>query len=206
MTTPLDAHFWNEEEEILWAAIVGLLMESYLDGVSGGVELLPLSVAPLVNFDLINQAAIEFAKQYRFDLISGITDTTRKQVQELTSTWVQSGEPLSVLESQLSPIFGEFRSRMIAQTEITRIFAKANMAAWKSTGFVSGKKWMTSRDDRVCVICEPLDGKVVALENSFFSRIGGGFPSPPAHVNCRCWLQPVVDIEAAIRQVGAILA
>ena len=205
MPNPLEDEFWKDEEEILWGVVVSLLVGSYSDGVIGGIDILPDNIAPLVQPDFINDAAIEYAKQFRFDQVAGITDTSRKQVQRVLSDWIESGESLPALEAKLSPIFGDFRAKMIAQTETTRIFAEANEAAWKSTGFVSHKQWMTSRDDSVCVICGPLDGKIAATGNAFYSEIGGGFTSPPAHVNCRCFLTPVVDVDAAIEQIGASL-
>jgi len=41
--------------------------------------------------------------------------------------------------------------------------------------------WHTEADGRVCPICKPLHGKGEAV----YRRVA---PGPPAHPNCRCWL------------------
>ena len=120
-----------------------------------------------------------------------------KQVQEAMASWIQSGDPLSALENTLGPIFGTVRAQMIAATEITRIFAEANSKAWSSTGFVNKVQWQTARDERVCPICGPKAGQLY--------DVGDSGNRPPAHIRCRCWLQPVVDVEAVGAQVERIL-
>ncbi|MBE3132841.1 MAG: hypothetical protein IMZ55_05165 [Acidobacteria bacterium] len=45
--------------------------------------------------------------------------------------------------------------------------------------------WVTARDEAVCPVCSPLHG----VEEAFWPpELGDG---PPAHVNCRCWLDNV---------------
>ena len=193
----LDIRFWQNEADLLWLALSGVVIESLLDGMYGGVEALPTDLQPLVDFDTLNTDALQFAKEYRYDKIKGITDTTMKQVQEAMTDWINSGDPLSSLEDILTPIFGEVRAQMIAATEITRIFAEGNASAWESTGFVSQQKWMTNRDDRVCPICGPRDGQLYNLKDPEFT--------PPAHVRCRCWMNPVVDVEAVLAETERIL-
>ena len=201
----LDEKFWTNEDALMWEALLPAFMDTLMDGLLDGAEILPPSLQALMNFDVVNQAALEYARAYRYEWIKGINNTTRKQVQQAVSNWIGSGDPLKNLEKQIAPIFGKVRAEMIASTEVTRVFADANQAAWKSTGFVGGKVWMTSKDDRVCPICSPMQGKEVALNNYFPSDMGGGYKSPPAHVRCRCWLQPVVSVDAVLRQTQSIL-
>lgn len=44
-------------------------------------------------------------------------------------------------------------------------------------------KWVTAADERVCELCGPLDGEGREL----FGFVAGN--GPPAHPNCRCWLE-----------------
>ena len=85
-------------------------------------------------------------------------------------------------------MFGEIRAEMIAITEATRAFSEGNIQEWLASGVVDGIKWMTAEDELVCPICEPLDGK----EGSLTDGIEG--LKPPAHVRCRCWLEPVMKV------------
>jgi SPP1 gp7 family putative phage head morphogenesis protein len=197
MPSIYDQSFWNEEEDALWEDLAEVIIGALLAGVESGAMLLPGNAQALVDFDLVNTQVIDYAKKYRYDLIKGITDTTRTQVQRLMSDWAGSGSPLSVLEAQLEPLFGETRASMIAATETTRIYAEGNSEAWESTGVVTSWQWMTAQDDVVCEICGGLDGEIFGIEDHD--------ARPPAHVNCRCWEQPILDEEAFGRELDRIL-
>lgn len=185
MPSIYDDQFWREEESALWEDLAGVVIGALLAGVEGGASLLPANARVLVDFDFVNTSVIEYARTYRYELIKGITDTTRKQVQTLVSDWAGSGAPLSVLETQLTPLFGETRAASIAATEVTRVYAEGNTEAWESTGMVNSWQWMTAQDDLVCPICGGLDGETFG--------IGDIDARPPAHTNCRCWEQPILD-------------
>jgi SPP1 gp7 family putative phage head morphogenesis protein len=93
---------------------------------------------------------------------------------------------------------------MLATTETTRIYAEGNLAAWRASGVVTHKRWMTGRDELVCPYCAPLDGMVVEVDsNGFTTEPGGlGVTAPPLHPNCRCWLTPIIDPEL-MREIAA---
>lgn len=193
MPTPLDAQWWDEEEAALYEALLPLVLAALWAGMEGGTEALPANMQNLVNVNHLNQAAIDFAKEYRYTFIRDITETTRTQVQDVMANWIASGQSMDVLEAQLATIFGESRAARIAATETTRAFSQGNMDAWESTGFISSGEWMTAQDERVCPICASHEGEHVG--------IGDIDAAPPnsSHPGCRCWLQPVVD-EALFEQ------
>ena len=56
----------------------------------------------------------------------------------------------------------------------------ATIRAYKDAG-VDYVKWHTEDDDRVCEHCEPMDGKLYAIDE---------VPERP-HWRCRCWITPV---------------
>ncbi len=197
MANLLSSEFWNGEEALLWEALAGVYISALLAGMDGAVEQLPLELQALVNYDDLNTEALRFIRQYRFNLIRGINETTRRQVQEALTNWIQSGDPLSVLEDALAPIFGSVRANMIAVTEITRAFAEGNALAWKATGFVSEVRFNTARDDKVCPFCSPLDGKTFPVDDYGHK--------PPIHVRCRCWNSPVVNVDDVLAQAERIL-
>jgi SPP1 gp7 family putative phage head morphogenesis protein len=141
---------------------------------------------------------MQFARDYKYNLIKGINETTRKQTQKAVTDWIQSGSPLDALETALEPIYGQVRSQMIAQTETTRVFQEGNTDAWQSTGLVEQMRYNTVVDDAVCPICSPLDGQVFDLDDAEHS--------PPLHVNCRCFTTPVVSEEALANKLDEILS
>jgi len=179
---PLSPAFWDDMDGLLWDAIASLAIDALAAGGEGGAALLPGGVEALIDWDGFNQNAIDFLRGYRFELIRGITDTTRDQTQQVISDWLTSGEPLDVLETRLTPLFGETRAASIAETEVTRIFQQGNEMAWKSTGLVRTAVFHTAQDDVVCPICEPLEGHEFVIGDPDFE--------PPLHPRCRCWSGP----------------
>lgn len=198
MPNILDPTFWEQEADALYEDLLPLFLLALEIGMNGGTDSLPPAFQPLVNVNAFNQAAIDYAKQYRYSLIKGITDTTREQTQNAVAGWLQSGQSLDVLEQQIAGIFSEGRAHSIAITETTRVVAEGNAMVWKSTGFVNRVRFNTVVDDRVCPLCEPLDGEEFDVDDYGHK--------PPIHTGCRCFNTPVVDEEAVAQQVDEILA
>ena len=133
------------------------------------------------DWTLANQQAADWASQGAGRLIREIDQTTQLRVQTAVSEWTQSGEPLSALRKELTPLFGKERAELIASTETTAAYAEGNRIAYQASGLVGKVEWRTAMDERVCPICGPLDGKRETLDGDFD---GVGFP--PAHPRCRC--------------------
>lgn len=93
------------------------------------------------------------------------------------------------------------RSRTILETEMQtaiqtgeRQFYEEAAAEGQIDPDLMEKRWFTVLDGRVCAICEPLHGKVVGFNDSFSSGRFSGL-HPPAHPNCRCFLEYKPDGE-----------
>ena len=73
------------------------------------------------------------------------------------------------------------RARTLARTEIIRAHHTATINSYASAGLEGVRvkaEWSTAGDDRVCPICESMEGKVFKLD------VAMGMI--PAHPNCRC--------------------
>jgi SPP1 gp7 family putative phage head morphogenesis protein len=160
----------------------------------------------------INQAALDWTvNDYIPSLIrltgsESVIRTTREGVAELVALWergeLPGGRGLPDLMQALELYFTPQRARRIAVTEATRVYAEANRTAWlnsyadeemtQAKGIVA-MRWNTARDERVCPICEPLNGKVVLVNGGF--PVEGGIP--PAHPGCRCGLSPLRSYNPA---------
>lgn len=189
-----DDAFWAAERQRINDELARELIEIILRGISNGLEGLPVPVQLSIDWSLVSQNAAAYIDRLTLEYIGGITDTTRAETLAEIEGWLLEGDSLPVLTDRLTPIFGEARAGRIAATETTRLFAEGNQVAWQASQIVSGKRWMTARDDLVCPICGPLAGTVAPLQGQF----RGGYDHPPAHVNCRCGVQPVVS-EALLR-------
>lgn len=148
------------------------------------------------DFDLVNEAVLDWLSDYSFELIGGISDTTRDVLENEISRWIEEGESLPVLANRLSQfVFSEARARMVAETEVTRAYAEANREIWRRSGIIQEMTWRTSQDELVCQICSPLNGQVINVNSDlgFISEQIGNIAIPPAHVRCRCWIVPVIS-------------
>lgn len=91
--------------------------------------------------------------------------------------------------------FTRERSRTIARTEITRASTEAEIQAYEQSGVVKGKEWYTALDERTCLECSAMHGKVLSIRENYADKEETGYadvPGPALHPNCRCTLLPVL--------------
>jgi hypothetical protein len=194
---------WDDFSKDAYGATARVILEIFLAGGASGMKLLPSRLAVMQDWGVFSQAAQEYLKLYRLNTVPNITETTRNRAITIINDWIESGERLDMLVTRLEPWLGTNRAGRIAVTEVTRTYAAGNIAAWQSTGLVGGKRWATANDELVCPICGPLDGQLVDIDGNFQlepNKETGGlleddfiYFAPPAHPNCRCWLQPFVS-------------
>lgn len=179
----------------LWDAMtkdyVQLLLPAF-EKVMKEAALLAIANLPFeigVDWELVNTAAAKWARDYTYDLITGINETTAARLQAAINNWIEAGEDFPALVARVQEIYASpVRAEMIAASEITRIYAEANTLAWKESGVVEAREWQTAADELVCPICGPLRGQQAKLGKPF----PDGIENPPAHPRCRCWVTPVV--------------
>ncbi len=183
---------WNHISDKEMADLVLTLTEARQDGI----RLFDEQVQTGIDYTATNARAARMARDYAGKLIKEIDGTTEDAVRNVIAAFVETpGMTIGDVIAQLP--FDEGRSRMIAVTEITRAYADGELEAGielqkKYPDVAVIKTWFTNNDEIVCAICEPLDGKEVPFDEGW--TVGGesdpeGLPSPPAHPNCRCWMQ-----------------
>ena len=170
--------FWDEVGRELAGIIAPFLEDIYLQQAKRLMEKNPVGV----DWALVNEKAIEWASRYTFDLVRNINTVSRRAIQKAVSAYFERGQTIGDLEKALSGLFGPVRAEMIAVTEITRAASQGEMSFvddLKAMGIEMIVKWATNRDELVCPICAPRNGK----------KQGDGWDAPPpAHPRCRCWL------------------
>ena len=128
---------------------------------------------------LVNRRAADWARQYTYDLVRGITDNSRTMLQAAVSDYYEHGLTIGDLAERVQRTFGPVRASMIAVTETTRAAVEGERAVVEELhrmGVQFVTRVTTSNDERVCPICGPKSGQLVS---------DAGYP--PYHVNCRCW-------------------
>jgi len=82
-----------------------------------------------------------------------------------------------------------YRANNIARTESAKAIGEGRREMWRQLeeqGVIDKsrirRRWFTAMDERVCDVCEPLDGQTAPLDGEY----EGGVSGPPAHPQCRC--------------------
>jgi hypothetical protein len=99
--------------------------------------------------------------------------------------------PLSA-EEIAADVFNPSRAQTIATTETTTATsAGGEIGVAETIGLSDLDQWFTAEDDRVCPICGPLHE---SIRDTWMAQFPDG---PPAHPNCRCWIQYARELEHA---------
>jgi hypothetical protein len=190
----LSEFFWQDETNRMVAVVSSNLDRMAMAGAHVAVQQTPLAQKGLAD---LHGDVLEWVTRYAFDLVSGITSTTRKVVQVGLQRFVsQPDYTLRMLKDSLAPTFGMSRAQTISVTEVTRAYAVGADRAQRRVaeeGIKTVKVWKTLYDEKVCPICQPLDELKESPEGGFNPSGGFGIPYPPAHPNCRCFtiLEPL---------------
>ena len=170
--------FWAESGEELQAALARNFQGIYIASAEQILNAQPIGV----DWGIVNQNAANWARRYSFDLVSGITDTTRRAISDAVTAFFERQQTIGDLRAVLSEIYGPVRADMIASTEVTRAAVQGELGIvdeLRGQGVQMIGIWRTSEDELVCPLCGPLADK----------EEGDGWNEPPPrHPRCRCWL------------------
>ena len=168
--------FWDEAGRELAQVLSPFLEDVY---VQSSLEL--MNSQPIgVDWAVVNQNAVNWARDYTFPLVQGINDHSRTALQSTVGAYYERGQTTGELVNRLSGIFGPTRAEMIAVTEITRAASEGERAMVRELnkqGVQMVPIWQTNNDSLVCPICGPRHGQ----------EITDGI-YPPSHPRCRCWV------------------
>jgi len=150
------------------------------------------SIQFAASFDVLSAEALSFVKQYAFNLIRGIDETTIGLVRQAISDGITNGQSLDVTAQVLDEIFHDSdRARVIAGNESLRAYNAGAFARWQNAG-VTQAKWLTVRDSHICPICLRLNGQVANIVTGWTDPATGAIYRELAHVSCRCPKAPVL--------------
>ena len=161
-----DPETWLDYQSTLRIALEPQLLEIAKESV----RRVAASTSIELDWDLVNERAIQQARDHAGRLVQQISDTTKVQIGEMVSEWSENAETLDELINRIYRltdedglgIFSHSRAERIAITEATSTFASANAASWEQAGYAP-----------------------VAF-------------MPAAHVRCRCYLQPYIHEGAKV--------
>lgn len=173
-------------DENEWRAIAGAFQSALQMELEGTALAAGMAAAESLGVGVDSAAlharAIEWARQYSYELVTKLSDTNRALLQETITDYFASRLTLADVEARLVTAFGPVRASMISVTETTRAASAGEQAfaqELRQMGVQPVLVINNAADDKVCPICGPLGEKTV-------DEAGG--QTPPFHVNCRCWL------------------
>ena len=173
--------FWETSGKALRGAIGPIMEEIYLLQAEtlleefGGIG---------VDWDLVNQAAADWAREHARDLVNELQTNSYEQARLAVADFYEQGLTMEDLEAKLGRIYGPTRAETIAVTEVTRAATEGERGVVDDLAQLGIKMiefWATENDDLVCVICGPRNEK---REGDGWTKSDG----PPAHPKCRCWV------------------
>ena len=156
--------------------------------------------------DVLNERAVEYARDRSAEMVGKkwvdgelidnpdddwvIDEATRDMLRATVTEGIEEGWSTDRLADEIAGhyAFSDERAAMIARTETRYADVAGSLSAYKASGVVSGKEWLTA--DGCCDECGDLDGVVVGLDDDF---PGDGSDGPPLHPNCECSVLPVLD-------------
>jgi SPP1 gp7 family putative phage head morphogenesis protein len=187
-----------------WIALVPTLSTAMGDvrQAAGKQTLTQLKVDDTDLFDKVNEDAVKVAKDRAAEMVGmkyvngklvpnpsaewAITEATRSGIKDLVTTALTDGLTPAQLATKLQEdfLFSDYRSEMIARTEIATAHVDGTLDAWKASGLVKGKRWLVGTQE-VCDECEDNESDgTIGLDEDFSS----GDDAPPAHPHCACVL------------------
>ncbi len=209
-TDPFDRNRWTQTFRV---AVRPLLREIAAgSGVDAG-DALDVDFAFDVDEPEVLRALERQAQRFAID----VNDTTWRRLKRELEAGVSAGEGIPALEDRVRKTMGtriRSNAEAIARTETTAAANLGTTEAWRQSGVVTHKSWVTALDGRERDSHRAAHGQTVPLAADFTVGIGRG-PAPGAInraeevVNCRCRLAAVVsgaEVPRAGKAVGTTIA
>jgi len=171
----------------------------------GNIEMGKLAAADVV-FDVSNPEVQKWLKSYTPKFSKELEKVSVAKLRRELTEGIAAGEGIPGLLKRVNTTYkhwNKVRSETIARSEALRASNRASIEAYKQSGVVKKKVWITHFSPETCAWCRRLNNKVISIEKSFFTQgskytidVEGGrqtmkldyedVESPPLHPRCRC--------------------
>lgn len=164
--------------------------------------------------DVPNSAAKQYASERAAEMITGIDDTTRKEIAAIIQKGIEGGMSYDQMAKEIKAKFEQFavpkpqqhipnRAVLVAVTEAANAYCAGNYNTGEflqDQGQPMMKCWRTLEDNRVSDGCKHnQQAGWIFLKDSFPS----GHAHPPRFPGCRCdFFQDLLDPQALGKQYG----
>lgn len=170
--------YWINGGKAIRKAVTGVFESIYIMQA----EELARQARLVVDWQLVNKKAIEWAGQHAGELIKNWEHTNRETLVDYIQKYYTQDWTIDDLADRLSILFGERRAMTIAITETTQAAVQSQIETARELSNLYGVQfqeiWRASVYERVCDVCNSKDGKPT-------SEVG----YPPEHINCACYVE-----------------
>ncbi|MDI3211772.1 hypothetical protein [Arthrobacter sp. AL12] len=182
-----DDPVWKEEQILLTAAVIDIITDLVATGAMAGETLygIPTGYSTL-EFASLDEAIMHAARKHTAQMVSNVTDTTRKLIRESVAKSIALGETADFATVRLMNVIDNpIRAQLIALTEPVNAYQTGLKHYAVQTG-AKEKTWDGLKG--ACQICSPLIGKTVPIDELFILANGRELDRPAGHPRCRCSL------------------
>ena len=163
----------------------------------GQAELTNIAVG--IDFDIQNPRVQAFIGEKLKDYSKDVTDTTLAGLRKTLRAGVSAGESIPELQERVQHVFevANTRAVSIARTEVISSANKASLEAYRQSGVVEKKEWISAADGRTRP-SHQINGQKVGLDEMFTLGSGVKTDGPgqsgvaEEDINCRCTTGAIV--------------
>lgn len=153
------------------------------------------------NFILDNKRIIAKVNKRADVVLKDVDETTKnwiaKTVQEGLKSKKKHADIARMIKSDAKRV-AMIRADIITEHEAATVLGMIELEVYKRNG-VQFHKWITSRDEKVCLRCEANEGVgEVPVGDSFPT----GVVAPPDHIRCRCFIMPIIPLDFKLKWQG----
>ena len=145
----------------------------------------------ILDFNLLQQQALDFAKQYQTPFLRDLRDTDRTRVFNILTDVLEKGGTVEDFQRAIdqSGLFNNVRANRIFRTELSRF----NNAGANQRYLNDGVPYKELIVTEPCPICRKMreESPIVPVDHPFQN----GMMHPPFHPNCRCTILPRYDVD-----------
>ncbi len=153
-----------------------------------------------VVFSVTNPEVQNWLKTYTPKFSKELEKVSVAKLRKELSEGIAAGEGIPELTKRVNETYknwNKVRSESIARSETMRASNQGSLEAYKQSGVVVKKTWVTHHSPATCQWCIAMDGKTISIEKSFFTQ-GSRFvvegqtmkldyetvEAPPLHTSC----------------------
>jgi len=198
---PFDLDYWQGQAE---EAMSPTIREAYRMG--GQVNMRRLGAG--IRFDITAPDAMAFLSARAQRFARQIAETRWEGLKRSLKAGMEAGEDMLALAGRVQTEIGANprRAETVARTEVIGAYNGGAEEAFRQSGIVAEKAWLSTLDDRVRETHEAMHGQTVPVGEPFVSPSGATGPTPGSFgvaaedINCRCTVIAVLGSAAGDRE------